>query len=57
MRTAVAIATLLLAARLNAEPLPEDDNGPLTGGFGLPGIDEGGSVMAADKIIACQPQK
>ena len=50
MRTAVAIATLLLAARLNAEPLPEDDNGPLTGGFGLPGIDEGGSVMAAGRV-------
>lgn len=50
MRNAVVIASLLLAAASGAEPLPEDDNGPLTGIFGLPGIEEGGSVLATGRI-------
>lgn len=50
MRIAAVIAILLLAAETGAEPLPEDDNGPLSGGFGLPGIEEGGTVLAAGRL-------
>ena len=50
MRTAPVIVTLLFAAASGAEPLPEDDNGPLTGGFGLPGIAEGGNIVAAGRF-------
>lgn len=45
-----SIALLALAAPLHADTLAEDDNAPLTGGFGLPGIDEGGSILAPGKF-------
>lgn len=50
MRTVVVIAFLLLAVDARVEPLPEDDNSPLTGIFGLPGIEEGGAVLAAGRF-------
>lgn len=50
MRSTVVIVSLMLAAASRAEPLPEDDNGPLTGSFGLPGIEEGGSVLATGRL-------
>ena len=45
------LAVLILAfTGANADTLPEDDNAPLTGGFGLPGVDEGGLLLAPGKF-------
>ncbi|MEM8685006.1 MAG: DUF3187 family protein [Pseudomonadota bacterium] len=41
---------LALCAGAHADTLPEDDNAPLTGGFGLPGVDEGGLLLAPGKF-------
>ncbi len=41
---------LVVSAGVSADTLPEDDNAPLTGGFGLPGIDEGGMLLAPGKF-------
>ncbi len=39
------LVLLLLPLSVSAQTLPEDDNAPLTGGFGLPGIEEGGDIL------------
>ena len=45
-----ALFLLLAAGVTKADTLPEDDNAPLTGGFGLPGIEEGGTLLAPGKF-------
>ena len=49
LRLAV-LALLVCAATAQAEPLPEDDSAPLTSGFGLPGILEGGQTLGKGKV-------
>ncbi|MEM6512103.1 MAG: DUF3187 family protein [Pseudomonadota bacterium] len=41
---------LAVSAGASADTLPEDDNAPLTGGFGLPAIDEGGLLLEPGKF-------
>ena len=50
MRTTLLAALILLAVEAPADVLPEDDNGPFSGIFGLPGMDEGGAIVAAGRF-------
>lgn len=49
MKTAV-FSLCLIAGAVSAQSLPEDDAGPLTGGLGLPGIEEGGQVLSGGEL-------
>ncbi len=50
MRTVLVLAAMLCATTSVADVLPEDITGPFSGGFGLPGIEEGGALAAAGRF-------
>ncbi len=50
MRTALVLTTMLGASASFADVLPEDNTGPFSSGFGLPGVTEGGALTAAGRF-------
>ncbi|MDJ0758382.1 MAG: DUF3187 family protein [Woeseiaceae bacterium] len=50
MRDLFLLAALSVSTTSTADVLPEDSTGPFSGGFGLPGIEEGGALAAAGRF-------